>query len=180
VLWGKSCDGLVKKWERTGPFRFFLKNVVLHAALDYARKTRRRNLEREVQALIDLADTRPASLDQPWEREWRESVLQQVRARLDREKTLTSQVGRLLLDDPEMTGTALADELARTSGRSEPFTLDAVFKLKERARAALANHFAEVVRETLANPDEEEVSRELAALGLGSHVCGVRTKGEAP
>jgi hypothetical protein len=179
----KIQQGKFGRWE-PGPgkkFRYYLKQAVHNAAMDYHRKHPRREIVLENLDQFSDPETDQSPWGQVWINEWRRAVVTGAREKLlafqqQHPGNLYFTVFRLLEaralegDARKLSGKELAADIARETGT--PCTEANARQLKSRAVQKFAELLREEVRLSLeadtATP--EEVEGELAQLGLSAYV----------
>jgi hypothetical protein len=155
-----------------GRFRDYLKAALRNAALTHFRRANQ--LRDEVADFDDLAaPAEESAADQAWITEWRNCLLKRSWEALEQHERrnpagLAYTVLRLATDFPTEDSTALAARASERTGR--PLRPDAFRKQLSRARRLFAELLIDAIRQTLIEPDPQEIREELADLGLMASV----------
>ena len=156
-----------------GKFRSFLKTILFRLVADYRRTLYRREspamIEQHVDAVALDDDARQiAELDREFITVWRESLLAQTWARLERIEVETGKplftVLRCRTDHPEINSTQLARKLSEKLGK--PVTATNTRVLILRARVRFANLLVDEILPSLPDPTLDRLEEELIELGL--------------
>jgi DNA-directed RNA polymerase specialized sigma24 family protein len=176
IVLKKFRGNLLEKWDGKGKFRFYLKQVVHNAAIDYLRSRGTREV-----AWVDLSqvtDTDAQELARDWDPIYRHDVVTNALKAL---KTYQEEHGgnvyytviQSVIDEARRENEECAQSLRRTFCSRDlaerlggDCTADNARQLKNRARRKLVDLVIAEVRLTLDNPGREQLESELADLGL--------------
>lgn len=152
-----------------GRFRDYVKQSVLHLAEEYRRK--RQAAEKLItfdSRVLAAATVPPADPDAGFRRLWADGLVARAwaafQAEADRSDSLTYEALRLRADDPARRSADIARLLGVQYGRE--LTTAAVRQLLHRGRERYAELLWRETAESLPSTDPDEVTAELADLGL--------------
>lgn len=162
-----AFKGVVK--ER-GRFRDYLKTCLLNLVRDYER--RQRGQPRPLGEFEPpVHDTVTFDSDEEFLRIWRDDLLARSLDALEEYEQQTGQplhtVLRFRMAHPDMRSAEMAQQLAGRLGKS--FTAIGVRKRLHLARKKFAELLFTEVRQSLEDPTDEDLERELLELGLLEH-----------
>jgi len=150
-----------------GRFRDFLKAVVSHQVADYFKRQRRQPAALP-ENFPEPAAAERSDLDRLFQESWREQLLAKTWETLGAMERTTGQpfytVLRYRADHPELRSPDLATRLEEILHK--PVTAAGVRQLVHRAREKFAELLRDIVLNSLATDDPEQVDQELQDLGL--------------
>jgi RNA polymerase sigma-70 factor (ECF subfamily) len=162
-----------------GRFRDLLKTAVRNMVRHHWEK---QNLRRPADLELDhVADDDTNEVDDEWHKTWQNTVVDHVWAVLkdDEDKGQgppAYTVLRLRTLHPDDSSDQLAGRLAAVLGT--PVRADACRQILRRARVKFAEALVKEIRMGLAEPSDDEVREELAALGLLEYVADILPLGK--
>jgi RNA polymerase sigma-70 factor (ECF subfamily) len=151
-----------------GRFRNFVKGTLFHLIADHRKQQQRwpKPLPEDSSALA--ANPQDADSDRSFVESWCDHLLARAWAALAKIEAGTGQpcyaVLRFRADHPEMRAPHLAEKLSARFGKT--FTAAGVRQILHRARGKFAALLLDEVANSLQNPTAEQVTEELAELGL--------------
>jgi RNA polymerase sigma factor (sigma-70 family) len=177
IVLNKFRNSILEKWNGKGKFRFYLKQVVHNAAIDYLRS---RGGEEAI-CLDDMSQVSDSDAaeeaDQDWDPIYRHDVITNALKALKEYQeehggNVYYTVIQAVIDEAKRENDESAEgrrtfcsrDLAERLGGD--YTAENARQLKNRARRKLAELVIAEVRRTLDNPGREHLETELADLGL--------------
>jgi DNA-directed RNA polymerase specialized sigma24 family protein len=151
-----------------GRFRDFVKGTLFHLVADYRRVQRGwpGPLPADGAALVD--DPEDMEADRLFVESWRDELLARTWAALADIATLAGRpyyaVLRFRADHPDVRSPQIAERLSTQFGK--PLTAAGVRQILHRAREKFADLLLEEVANSMEDPSDERMERELIALGL--------------
>lgn len=156
-----------------GRFRSYIKTVIYHLVADFGRR-RKRYAATAIEHESLLAENRPdesSELDKQFQESWRDSLLSRTWEHLQRDEESSGKPWFTVLQtrahNPELRSPELAELVSQKTGRE--VSQANVRVLVHRARERFAEILIELVRESLATPDDESLEHELIDLNLWSY-----------
>ena len=166
---------LHEKFEHRGRFRDFLKICVRNTVKAHYRKRMRREKRLAEYELSSLADDSSASrfAEEQWTESWRACVLDKAWLQLEQHQRQQPgnqfyRVLKLRAANPDADSASMAAILGAETGQS--VSPESFRKQLSRARRMFARIILKEVRSTIASACPEELSTELAELGLEPYV----------
>jgi RNA polymerase sigma-70 factor (ECF subfamily) len=156
-----------------GRFRDYLKTAVRNAALAQLRREAARVRKQEPISRRLVSRGVHVTVEQGWEQEWRQCVLDRAWRALERHESrsgagLSHLMLRVVVEHPDEDSKTLASRAANLT--HEAISAESFRQRISRARRVLARLLVQEVAETLQNPTPEGVEDELVALGLMPYV----------
>jgi hypothetical protein len=166
--------GFTNADSERGRFRDYLKTAVRNAALAQLKRESARARKQQPMTHALASKEPEITVEQGWEQEWRQCVLERAWRALERHESRSSTGGlphvmlRVVIEHPDEDSKTLASRAANLT--KETISAESFRQRISRARKVLARLLVQEVAETLQNPTPDAVEDELLTLGLMPYV----------